>query len=196
MESAPNGDPWGYSEPFVENRLDRSINFVISCNKNASSAILEIGCFQGQFTNRLSQSLPKSKILAVDVSPKAVTAARKNGKNLVGKVEYSVCDVRNIEKIFSFEFFDVILILEVLYYLEDEEIESLLAKLLSKYPRASVIVSAPDSMDYITKVKMKELFRKHGFKMKNSQVVSMHGANPWQIIYEFKKDKLSFRCKR
>ena len=135
--------------------------------------------------------------MAIDISPKAIAIAKE--ANLVPEsrqVRYSVCDIRAIENVLTTASFDLILLLEVIYYLEDDEISTFLSQLLTKVPRAQIVVSAPDSTDYISRNQMQEFFRIHKFRLQCSAVLNTKGDDPWQVIYLFRRNRSYFRLKR
>ncbi len=92
--------------------------------------------------------------------------------------------------------FDLILVLGVIYYLEDDEIYPLLSKLLTKVSRAQIVVSVPNSTDYISRNQMEEFFRIHKFRLQCSAVLNTKGDDPWQVIYLFRRNRSYFRLKR
>ncbi|OKO73153.1 MULTISPECIES: nodulation methyltransferase NodS [unclassified Bradyrhizobium] len=105
-------DPWRLnSNPFEEKRYAQMLR--MSQSKEVISNALEVGCAAGSFTERLAPHC--QRLMVVDVMPPAIARARQRTKRW-SHITWIVAD---IERFWSSELFDLIVVAEVLYYLDD-----------------------------------------------------------------------------
>lgn len=117
---AASDDPWDFtSSEYEAEKYAETIAALPGGNyKNA----FEIGCSIGVLTEKLAEKC--DKLLAVDVSEKALEQAKKRCENLS-----NVClQIMQIPNKFPNEFFDLILISEVGYYLAPEDWQTAMKK--------------------------------------------------------------------
>ena len=113
------GDKWGHrwrgSQKFRHRLSLKLIKGIVEKGKNL--AILDIGCALGDFTAKVYQLNPRNRVYGVDISQRAVDYVTKKYRWLQAKVGA----LPNIP--FPNESFDLVIALEVLYYLNDEDRE-------------------------------------------------------------------------
>lgn len=105
-------DPWQYETSLYEQdkyqrQLDLAKKYCDYPNR-----VLEIGCAEGVFTAMLEEYLPKSDILAVDISKKALNRAAKRTR----RTRYRQLDlVTEADKLDGQ--YDLVFMSEILYYI-------------------------------------------------------------------------------
>ena len=113
------GDKWGHrwrGSQKLRHRLSlKLIKGIVEKGKNL--AILDIGCALGDFTAKVYQLNPRNRVYGVDISQRAVDYVSKKHQWLQAKVGA----LPNIP--FTNDSFDLVIALEVLYYLNDEDRE-------------------------------------------------------------------------
>lgn len=110
-------DPWGYETHWYEKRRRALIAALLPEEKLGQ--VLEIGCSTGLITQMLA---PRARhVLAVDVSPKAVSLARQRLQGLA-QVEIVQADITQDWPARSF---DHILLCDVAYYLSEAQLSQL-----------------------------------------------------------------------
>ena len=113
-----SGDRWGHrwrgSQKF---RHELSLGLIKEIVKRNNLAILDIGCALGDFTTMVHDLNPRNKISGTDISQKAVDHISQKYQWLKAKI--------GVLPIIPFpdESFDLVIALEVLYYLNDEDRE-------------------------------------------------------------------------
>ena len=116
------GDRWGHrwrgSQKFRYDLYIKILKSILPTKEKIT--ILDIGCALGDFTKRVWQLDPKNKIFGIDISENAIARVSKEYPGMkfkVGSLPVLPFDAGT---------FDLILCLEVLYYLSPEDrIESL-----------------------------------------------------------------------
>ncbi|MCP3392137.1 nodulation S family protein [Bradyrhizobium sp. CCGB12] len=106
------GDPWRLdSNPFEQERYAKMLR--MSRSKEAIRNALEVGCAAGTFTERLAPHC--QRLMVVDVMRRAINRAhqRTNGASHITWI------VADIQRFWTAEPFDLIVVTEVLYYLAD-----------------------------------------------------------------------------
>ncbi len=86
-------------------------------NLNSNDAILDLGCGLGKITEYIAQ-ISDSKIIGIDSSQKAIDWAQNNTKTN-DKLSFEVMDINELN--FPSASFDVIIALDVLYWIDDLE---------------------------------------------------------------------------
>lgn len=110
---------WRASQVFQH---DLAITTLKQFGKEHYTSALDIGCSQGQFTQRLQEIA--SKIIAIDLSKTAIEKAQKRyGRNdsCNGNIIFEVGSLPYLN--YNDNSYDLIVALEVLYYLKKEEQE-------------------------------------------------------------------------
>ncbi|MBO4227652.1 nodulation methyltransferase NodS [Bradyrhizobium neotropicale] len=105
-------DPWGLDgNPFERERHTQMLRLSLSCGiiKNA----LEVGCAAGAFTEKLAPHC--QQLTVVDVMPRAIGRACQRTK----RWSHITWIASDIQQFTVQEVFDLIVVAEVLYYLED-----------------------------------------------------------------------------
>jgi len=111
------GDKWGHrwrgSQKFRYDLYIKILKSILPTKEKIK--ILDIGCALGDFTKRVWQLDPKNEIYGIDISENAIARVSKEYPNMKFKVE-------SLPKLsFRDNSFDLILCLEVLYYLNAED---------------------------------------------------------------------------
>jgi len=111
------GDKWGHrwrgSQKFRYDLYIKILKSILPTKEKIK--ILDIGCALGDFTKRVWQLDPKNEIYGIDISENAIAKVSKEYPNMKFKVE-------SLPKLsFRDNSFDLILCLEVLYYLNAED---------------------------------------------------------------------------
>ncbi len=140
---AANDDPWDFAASEYEAGKYAATLAALPSENYASA--FEIGCSIGVLTEQLAERC--GKLLAVDVSEKALEQAARRCENLP-----NVClKILNISEEFPGEKFDLILISEVGYYLSKTDWQELMRKIpghLSKNGQVGLIHWTPFVEDY------------------------------------------------
>jgi 2-polyprenyl-3-methyl-5-hydroxy-6-metoxy-1,4-benzoquinol methylase len=111
---------WRGSQKFRYDLYTKILKSILPTKEKIT--ILDIGCALGDFTKRVWQLDPKNKIFGIDISENAIARVSKEYPNMEFKVGSLPVLPFNINK----NSFDLILCLEVLYYLNPaDRIESL-----------------------------------------------------------------------
>ena len=150
-------DPWGYETHWYEKRRRALIAALLPGEK--LGRVLEIGCSTGLITQMLAARA--RHVLAIDVSPKAVSLARERLQGLA-HVEIVQADITQDWPARSF---DQILLCDVAYYLDAGQLGQLARNiriqasadcvlLLAhwRHPFAQVITPAPAAHDLLAEV--------------------------------------------
>ncbi|HVF68950.1 MAG TPA: SAM-dependent methyltransferase [Xanthomonadales bacterium] len=103
-------DPWETQHPYNQKTFEDLIN-LIKLVPHAS--ILEIGCGQGSFTQKLLEI--SDDVTAIDVSESAIEQAKE-------KVKGVQFHVSSLENFYPKRHYDVIICAEVLYYIKDSKV--------------------------------------------------------------------------
>ncbi|MGY3146283.1 putative TPR repeat methyltransferase [Bradyrhizobium sp. USDA 3397] len=105
-------DPWRLdSNPFEQKRYAKMLQ--MSLSKESIRNALEVGCAAGTFTERLAPHC--QRLLVIDVMRQAINRARERTR----KKAHITWIVADIERFWTAELFDLIVVTEVLYYLGD-----------------------------------------------------------------------------
>lgn len=102
-------DPWQTQHPFNQKTFKDLIDMI---KLVPHKSILEVGCGQGSFTEKLVEI--SKDVTAIDVSESAIVQA----KNRVNDANFQVS---SLEKFYSERRFDIIVCAEILYYIKDQK---------------------------------------------------------------------------
>ncbi|MBI5401855.1 MAG: class I SAM-dependent methyltransferase [Ignavibacteriae bacterium] len=151
-------DPWklrGRQEQF---RYRRTIEFIRKNIQKPNMKILELGCSEGHFTAHLSKQ--EYRITAVDISEKAIQRAKK--KN-IPNAEFICADMIQFIANSELATYDLIIILECIYYLDKMRKAMFLEILHEKINSdAKVIISLPVNKDNEMFISEKRILKKFG----------------------------------
>ncbi|WFT97142.1 SAM-dependent methyltransferase [Bradyrhizobium barranii] len=107
-----NDDPWRLDDnPFERKRHTQLLR--LSLSKGAVSNGLEIGCAAGAFTEKLAPHC--KRLTVIDVMPRAIGRAVQRTKRW-SHISWAATDILQFS---TAELFDLIVVAEVLYYLQD-----------------------------------------------------------------------------
>ncbi|OSI71087.1 nodulation methyltransferase NodS [Bradyrhizobium canariense] len=107
-----NEDPWRLDDnPFERERHTQLLR--LSLSNSAVSNGLEIGCAAGAFTEKLAPHC--KRLTVIDVMPRAIGRAVQRTKRW-SHISWAATDILQFS---AAELFDLIVVAEVLYYLED-----------------------------------------------------------------------------
>lgn len=111
-------DPWNFkNSAYEKKRYKILLNYVKKINpKN----ILEVGCAEGLFTEKLSEIC--GNVIAIELSETAIKKAIKTAP----RVKFMQGDVMEIMPSLNNDFFDLVVAPEVLYYLKEKDARSFL----------------------------------------------------------------------
>lgn len=115
---ANNADPWCYQTRWYEQRK-RAISIAVLPQSCYSTAI-ELGCGNGIFSEQLSQRC--SQLLCLDGNSQAVNLAQQRLKNL----SHICVKQAKLPQELPHQNFDLIVISEILYYLNQNEIQTVI----------------------------------------------------------------------
>lgn len=140
-------DPWdvGSAETSYYNETLQIIRDL----KYSPRRILDLGCGNGIFTNRIKEYFPNADIVGVDISQDAITCAQKNYSN----IKFISHDIREFSSLqLDFNEFDIILLLDILYYFEPKELRQILKNVqkLLKIKGYLVVRSWTPGGEYLT----------------------------------------------
>lgn len=126
-------DPWRLAERWYERRK-RALTLAMLPRERFASA-LEVGCSIGTLTAELAPRC--SHLLATDISPRAVSLARERLAG-VDTVEFMVMDAPTE---WPEQHFDLIVLSEVGYYLDEENLTRLVARCVDSLDEDGVLVA-------------------------------------------------------
>lgn len=151
-------DPWKLKGRQEQYRYRRTIEFIRKNIQKPNMKILELGCSEGHFTVHLSKE--NFQVTAVDISEKAIERAKK--KN-IPDAEFICSDMIRFIANSELASFDLILLLECIYYLDKNKRIMLLELLHSKINNdAKVIMSLPVNRNNEMFVSEKRILKKFG----------------------------------
>ncbi|ELZ61606.1 MULTISPECIES: class I SAM-dependent methyltransferase [Halorubrum] len=109
-------DPWKYFESeYEQQKYDRTLRWALDRKEpEAVTDILELGCGNGAFTEKLVSAFPNADILGVDISEEALDKAR----NAAPEADFICGDMFEVIQGLERKY-DLIFASECLYYLTD-----------------------------------------------------------------------------
>ena len=168
------GDPWHYDSPFVTDRLQKSLSFIQRyLSARFAGAFVEIGAFNGAFSERLAGAFPYSLVIANDISEIAIQQARE-ATSKYNNVVFDRSDMM------SFALPEgghrrerILLLMESLYYLPHEERVAAIRHLLAVVQPKLIFVSGPIQGDrYFSEKGLVAQFRAENFILKGVSVLN------------------------
>jgi SAM-dependent methyltransferase len=150
-------DPWG-----VKSARFRSRAYQLSLAPYIDGrSVLELGCGEGHLTRAALYSA--KSVLGIDISAVAIERARSRQP---ANATFLAADFMKI----PFEGFDVVTVIECLYYLSEEERAALLEKVTKEHSGRIVALSAPvvglfEDRRYFTHAEIMALLSRHGLKL-------------------------------
>jgi SAM-dependent methyltransferase len=164
------GDPWRLTgNPINLRRLELSLAFIKKHVGGCPAAIVELGCFHGEFTAMLAREFADASIIANDFSSVALAEARHQLQAFLN-VKLVNCDMAEFEPPAC----DALLLLECLYYLgaESEMVAALIRLTSASHPRF-VFVSGPiTGPPYFTWSGVRRIAKAAGLKAIDARPVS------------------------
>lgn len=127
-----NDDPWDYQNRWYEERK-RNICLALLLKPHYQN-VLEVGCSNGIFSAQLAQR--SKKLLCVDANRKAIELAKAKLHHL------NHVEVRQniVPDQFPQDLFDLIVVGEILYYLNHDELSKLIEKIHSSLTSDGMIL--------------------------------------------------------
>jgi 2-polyprenyl-3-methyl-5-hydroxy-6-metoxy-1,4-benzoquinol methylase len=153
-------DPWKLNGRQEQFRYKIVMKYIRKNFLNSVLRVLELGCAEGNFTEYLVKE--EYKITAVDISERAIERAKK--KNLPN-TEFVCADMLDYIANHDISRFDVVLLMEVIYYFSKENKIILLEQLHKKMnPDAKLLVSSPVSKSDEMFIPEHRILKKFGHK--------------------------------
>jgi hypothetical protein len=138
------GDPWGYDQPFVQDKHKQSIEFVCTQISPAFDGIfVELGAYNGEFTKRLCACYPTTQIICSDLSDVAIDLARKKLADS-RMVSFQQADIRDFMLPAQHRGRSCVLFLmDCFYALDRSERHAAMRRLVTELYRPQIIFSTP-----------------------------------------------------
>lgn len=114
-------DPWGFANRWYEQR--KYALTMAALSKRRYRRAFEAGCSIGVFTEQLASRC--DEVLAVDLSPKAIDIARQR---LLPMADRVTVEAGNFVDDWPAGVFDLIVLSEVLYYLDGSQFDAVIGK--------------------------------------------------------------------
>jgi len=194
-----NNDPWFYNSSNVQNRLNKSIAFISKYLKsNYEGVILDIGAFNGYFTNKLIKYFKESQIVVNDFSETALNLANINLINHK-RVKFLHKNMLNINKndiqIFNENGGVVITLLECLYYLPSKDREKAISNLIIQFNKPQIFISAPiTGPPYFYEYQIIKMFNKYNYYLVEKEVLNYTYKNFNKLINKLIYNRISRHC--
>lgn len=178
-------DPWKLKGKQEQFRYRRTIEFIKRNFQKPGLKILELGCSEGYFTEYLSKE--NYRITAIDISEKAIERAKSKKLH---NATFQCSDMIHFIANNDVSEFDLILMLECIYYLSKEKRIMLLEILHDKINQeAKIILSLPVHQDnemFITENRILKKFSQLGFGLyKNVKGVALTSRGKTGKLLEF-----------
>lgn len=174
------GDPWGYDHPAIQERLDKSVEFLKKqIPDNFDGIFLEIGAFNGAFTDRLINTFHNAKVVINDFSESALDKVKQKFKENQS-VSFLKKDMRNLcsndnENINNSEI--IVVMLECLYYVTEEDRGKVISNIKNEFNKPKIFLSAPvTGKPYFTKKSLLKMFYKNNYELIDSLVINRKKA--------------------
>lgn len=168
MDIYSKGDPWNQQRvtPHSKRRV-RVLKSLASIFQG--KRVLELGCGLGTLTGIFANGAVF--VSGLDISPIAIEQARQQKP---ANVEFNVGSIFDFD---DFAKFDVVTLIECLYYLPRDEQCAVLAR-IKRSGSGRLLISAPviganQFRKYYTEQELTGLLREHGFSIDSSHVLSL-----------------------
>jgi SAM-dependent methyltransferase len=160
-------DPWHVQSQSPNNKRRESVIRSLD-DLFAYRDILELGCGEGHLTQILART--SRYITGVDISETAIRRARERNIPNTTFIVGSMTDPKLYRK------FDVVVLIEALYYLSPEDQSMVLSAI--KRTGATLVISAPviganEDRKYYTRPELMELLTSHGFKIEQERMLRL-----------------------
>ena len=176
------GNKWSFSltDPMYVVKKD-ILKPILDKSKN----ILDLGCADGEFLASLKDINSNKKIIGVDISDIAINKAKQRNtyrELYTGYIDYVDLYTQNVEK------FDLILLNEVLYYVDNYiQVLNTILKLSAKYVFVSLAMG-PQFFAGKEAQNIENNFKQNGYKLVRKDIFDMSykGGMPiryWTFIY-------------
>lgn len=174
-----NGDPWGYESKNIKNRIQNTFKELVNrVPASFDGGLIEFGAFNGSFTYLLAQHYSKAQIVCNDISEVAILKAKAKLEPF-NNIDFVVCDFLSIDKHIAYLLHSqkIILLLECLYYLNDDERKQVIDKVYSMNPQY-VFLSAPIwGGKYFTEDALNDLLNTKDYCIVHSKVLNIRPFN-------------------
>lgn len=179
-------DPWSTKTGLIEHFRLKKLYQMISTGKFNNKRILDIGCGEGVFTQQILKMA--DVVVGVDISETAVARAKED----VPDGFFKVGDIVSID--FEEKSFDLVLCLEMLYYLSAQERRQVLERIYFLLTDSGcLLLSAPvRGRQYFKMSQLKKLIENSGFKILKCKVISI--PFPLQLIPQMIQKWLYTTC--
>jgi 2-polyprenyl-3-methyl-5-hydroxy-6-metoxy-1,4-benzoquinol methylase len=172
-------DPWHLSCIQEQFRYRIAINYIKKNFQKPGMKVLELGCAEGNFTEYLTRE--GFNVTSVDISETAIERAKKRN---IGGAEFIRSEMTDYITENDIKKFDLVLLMECLYYLGKERKRNLLELLHRKMnPDARLILSLPvckkDEM-FSTETRTLKLMGNKGFglyKHHKGKILTLRGKS-------------------
>ncbi len=128
--------------PETETVVEASLDFL---NKISKPVVLDVGTGSGAIAIALAKELPHAKIMAIDISEKALRIARRNAKKYGVNIRFLKCDLRDSETLKRVPRLDAIVSNPP--YIPSGEIDGLQPEIAKHEPRIA-LDGGKDGLDF------------------------------------------------
>src|SRR3989344_4306219 len=119
----------------------RRFSEVLKLLKSTNGPILDVGCHSGTFTEKILKKINSRKVYGIDVSPSAISLAKKR----LPYGNFQVADAVSLP--FKNNFFDLVVCLEVLEHVDDPvKVISEISRVLKKGGSAVILVPTDNNL--------------------------------------------------
>lgn len=117
LYSEGDGDPWAYfSSEYERRKYERTVHAALDRRPPGTvDQILELGCGNGAFTQRLVDAYPDADVTGVDISSRALEEAEQQAP----AAEFVAADMTDFVTATERGAFDLVFASECLYYVSD-----------------------------------------------------------------------------
>jgi release factor glutamine methyltransferase len=153
------GEEFFYGKVFMVNKhvliprpeTEELVDLIVKdCTPSNAINVLDIGTGSGCIAISLSLNIRNSKVVAVDVSPEALSVAEKNNKQLGGSVVLKQLDILDESRWAELGFFDVVVSNPP--YIPQSEKNLMEANVLEHEPHLALFVEEEDSLLFYRKI--------------------------------------------
>ena len=154
-------DPWGVRlKSFSNERRRRVIQLLAPLFKDKN--VLEVGCGEGSLTPQIASYC--RAVVGIDIS--------KNAINRTPKIENASFLAASMTD-FDYSNFDLVTMLECLYYLSEADQHRVLSKIKTPLIISAPIIGENEHRRYYTRETLIRLLSEHGFSVDRSFIMSL-----------------------